>query len=326
MTALKRLYIYSLYILFLVIASNQAFANIEEIVVRVLPEPIVYQEYYTLGDIAELDGFDVETIQKLAKIRIGKSPLPGKSYRISRNAIEKKLKGKINKNNLKLLLPKKPTINRASLKISAKQLESIVLKEIEGQFTSYEDIKITIKTKLKDIYIPKGQASYKIKRIGKNSKIGGYSSWMLTLMLNQKPAKKVLVRAKVDVFDNVLVAKGVISKGSKIEKTDLVEIKKNISRESIGFKVKNQLIVGKHARRDIFENEAVKGSLVGRPIAVEKGMPVRLVYKTKNLMLTNTAIAMKSGKIGDIIPVRTLRGKKIVYTVVLDSKNVEVAL
>jgi flagellar basal body P-ring formation protein FlgA len=326
MAALKHFSIFSFCTFFLTFVSIQAFANTEEIEIRVLPESIVYQEYYTLGDIAELDGFDVETIQKLAKIRIGKSPLPGRSYLISRGTIQRKLKGKFDKNNLKIILPKKPTVSRASLKISSKQLENIVLKEIKGQFQNYEDVKITIKTKLKDIYIPKGKASYKIKRIGKNNKIGGYSSWMLTLMLDQKPAKKVLVRAKVDVFDNVLVAKGVIDKGSKIEKTDLIEVKKDISKEKIGFMAKNQQIVGQHARRDIFENESVRDRLVGRPIVVQKGMPVKVVFKSKNLMLSNTGKAMKSGRKGDVIPVRTLRSKKIVYTVVIDSKNVEVAL
>ena len=326
MAALKRFSIFCFCTIFLTFVSIQAFADIEEIEIRVLPESIVYQEYYTLGDIAELDGFDVESIQKLAKIRIGKSPLPGRSYLISRGTIQRKLKGNFGKKNLKIILPKKPTVSRASIKISSKQLENIVLKEIKDQFQNYEDIKITVKTKLKDIYIPKGKASYKIKRIGKNNKIGGYSSWMLTLMLDQKPTKKVLVRAKVDVFDNVLVAKGVIDKGSKIEKTDLIEVKKDISKEKIGFMAENQQIIGQHARRDIFENESVSDRLVGRPILVEKGMPVKVVFKSKNLTLSNTGKAMKSGRKGDVIPVRTLRSKKIVYTVVIDSKNVEVAL
>jgi len=262
----------------------------------------------------------------LAKIRIGKSPLPGRSYLVHRSAIQRRLKGKFSEKNLKLIFPKKPIVNRASLKVSAKQLKKIVLNEIRSHFSNYEDIKITVQTKLKDVYIPKGKASYKIKRIGKNNNIGGYSSWMLTLLLDQKPAKKVMIRAKVDVYDKVLVAKGVISKGSKIKKTDLVEIKKNISREKIGFQVKNKQVVGKHARRNIYENESIKENLVGQPIIVEKGMPVKVVYKTKYLMLSNLATAMKSGRKGDIIPVRTFRSKKIVYTVIIDAKNVEVAL
>ena len=326
MTAFNQFLIRTFSVFFLVVFSIQALAEIDEIEIRVLPDSIVYQEYYTLGDIAELDGFDVETIQKIAKIQVGKSPLPGRSYLISRGTIQKKLKGKFSKKKLNLIFPKKPTVNRASLKISATQLQKIILSEIKSHFSNYEDIKVTVKTKLKDVYIPKGKASYKIKRIGKNNNIGGYSSWMLTLMLDQKPAKKVLIRAKVDVFDKVLVAKGVISKGSKIEQEDLVEIKKNISREKIGFQANTDLVVGKHARRNIFENEAIKNSLVEQPIIIEKGMPVRVVYKTRKLMLTNTATAMKSGRRGDVIPVRTLRSKKIVYTVIVDSKNVEVAL
>ena len=51
-----------------------------------------------------------------------------------------------------------------------------------------------------------------------------------------------------------------------------------------------------------------------------------VIYQTKNLKLTNIAKAMKSGRKGDIIPVKTLNGKVTIYAVIIDSKNVEVIL
>ncbi|MCP4755373.1 MAG: flagellar basal body P-ring formation protein FlgA [Proteobacteria bacterium] len=311
---------------FLAILSFQARADINSIEIRILPESIVYGDYYLLGDIAELDGFDIETIQQMAKIQIGKSPLPGRSHRIYRNSVQKRLKSKFSKIQVKIILPTKPIVSRASIKIDRKQLETIALNEIRKHYKDFEEAKITIKTKLKDTFIPKGNASYKMKRIGKSNKIGGYSSWMLSLMLDEKEAKKILIRAKIEVFDEVVVAKGKIDKGDLIEHSDLAKMKKDISKERKGYRSSPDLLVGEYARRDIFKSEAVRSNLVERPIIVKKGAHIRVFYQSPNMYLANSAIAMKSGKKGDIIPFRTLKSRKTIYAVVVDSKNAKVTL
>jgi len=313
-------------IFFLLFFSPETYASIDTIEVRILPESIAYGEYYFLGDIAELDGFDVEAIQKLAKVKMGKSPLAGHSHIISRNQVQNRLKRKYSKIKLKLIIPKRPMISRASLKIGKNQLENIIFSEIQSQFKEFQDIKISVRTRLKDVYIPKGEASYKIKRLGENVKMGGYSSWMLSLLLDKKEVKKLLIRVKVSIFDEVLVAKGKITKGKQIQEEDVVKIKKDISKERKGFKSGQKLIIGKYARRDIYKNESLKKNLVEKPLLIRKGSHIKIIYQTPGIYLTNVAIAMKSGKKGEIIPCRTLKSKKTVYAIVTDAKNVMILL
>ena len=310
----------------LLFTSGNRFANTDLIEIRILPESIVYQERYTLGEIAELDGFDVETIQELAKVKIGVSPIPGKSHFISKYQIFSRIKNKFRNHQFNINIPPKAIVSRASLKIPREQIKQIIESEISKQYHQYADIKITIKTKLNDIFIPKGKASYEVKRVAKTGLIGGYNSWMLNFKLNGKPAKKLIVRAKVDVFEDVTVAKGNIEKGTLVQKSDITVVKKNISKERFNYQPKANLVVGKQARRDIFKNEAMKSHLVELPVIMQKGTPVKVIYQTKNLKLTNIAKAMKSGRKGDIIPVKTLNGKVTIYAVIIDSKNVEVVL
>ena len=174
--------------------------------------------------------------------------------------------------------------------------------------------------------MPKGNVTYQIKTVGKPGRIGGDSTWILILELDKKETKRLLIRAKVTVFDEVVVAKTRIQKGKLVQKTDLTTIKKNISKERPGYKVRKDLVVGQQARRDILVNESVKSSLVESPMVMRKGAPVRLVYQTKNLRFSNVAIAMKSGRKGDVIPVRTMKSKKTIYAVIVDANNVEVLL
>ncbi|MBT4265198.1 MAG: flagellar basal body P-ring formation protein FlgA [Deltaproteobacteria bacterium] len=311
-------------IFFLVSLASSVQADIKTIDIRILPEAIAYGDYYTLGDIAELDGFDIETIQKLAKIQVGKAPLPGRSRLISKSQLQNRIKNRFPEHQLKLIMPKRAMVSRAAIKITGKELKTIILAEVRKQYKKHQDISIKIKTKLRDVYIPKGNASYKISRIGDTLKIGGNSSWMLRLMLDEKEAKKILVRLKVDVFNDVVVAKGRIPKGKKIESDDLVSIKKNISKERKGYESSRNIIVGEHARRDIYKNETLNPHLVEKPVIVIKGDYMSIVYNTPNLYLTNMAMAMKSGRKGDVIPLRTLKSKKTIYAVITDAKRAEI--
>lgn len=313
-------------IFFLVSLGFPLKADIKTIDIRVLPEAIAYGDYYTLGDIAEIDGFDIEAIQKLAKVQVGKSPLPGKSHLISKSQLRNRIVNRFAKHKLKLIMPKRAMVSRAAMKITKKELKNIILTEVRKQYQKHKEIRIKIKTKLRDVYIPKGNASYRINRIGNTIKIGGNSSWMLRLMLDEKETKKILVRLKVDVFNDVVVAKGRIPKGKKIESDDLISIKKNISKERKGYKSSRSVIVGEHARRDIYENETLNPHLVEKPVIVVKGDHMRIVYNTPNLYLTNLAMAMKSGRKGDTIPLRTLKSKKTIYAVITDAKKAEITL
>ncbi len=308
------------------LSTLSTFGNIEKIDIHVLPESVVYNSQYQLGDIAELDGFDIETIQKIAKIKIGSSPLPGRSIVISKNLIKSKLRGKFKGVEFEIHLPKKPLISRASIKVSRDQISSIVLSEVKKAYKDFKDVNIKISTRLKDLFIPKGKTSYTIAQIGKNGKIGGYSTWKLSFVVNDEQAKQLLVRVKIDVTEEVVVAKDKIEKGRFIQKQDLIKVRKNISKKRWGYKAPDNLAVGQTARRDILQNEEIKKHLVEHPKVLTKGTPVKLVFKSESMFFTNLAIAMQSGRKGDLIPVRTLKSKKTIYAVVVDGKHVEVAL
>lgn len=321
--------VYSILLSFCLLALFSASglsADIDSIEVRVLPESIVYNEYYNLGDIAELDGFDIETIQALAKLQIGKSPLPGRSYRVSQGILQRKIEQFTTDRKIKIVMSSKPIVSRASVKIDDQQIRQLVIKEINTYYSNYDQVEIEIRTKLKDVYLPKGQISYEVSRIGKSIKIGGISTWKFKLLVDGVEFKKLFVRAKISVFDDVVVAKSRIPRGEKIQKADVRTIKKNISKEHVGYKSEPRLLVGQKAQRDIGKNETVKKQYVDDPILIKKGSPIKLVYKTKNLLLTNIVKALKSGKKGDVIPVRPLQGDRTIYAIVMDENSVKVAL
>jgi flagella basal body P-ring formation protein FlgA len=301
-------------------------ADINTIEVRILPESVVYGEYYVLGDIAELDGFDLEVIQQLAQVQVGKSPLPGRSHLITKAQVENRIRHQVGDKTLKLVHPARVMISRAALKITGEQLQKIILEEARKHYAEYKDIQIDVRTQLQDIFIPKGNASYEIKRIGDDLRIGGYSSWMLSLKLDDKEVRKLLIRLKVQVFEDVVVARDRIPRGSQIGENDIQQIRKDISGKQPGFTSDPDLVVGEFARRDISRNETIDPKLVEKPIIINRGARVKLVYRTPNLYLSNLALAMRDGREGDLIPFRTLDSQKTIYAVIRDANVAEIML
>ncbi|OGH04480.1 MAG: flagella basal body P-ring formation protein FlgA [Candidatus Lambdaproteobacteria bacterium RIFOXYD1_FULL_56_27] len=299
---------------------------LNKVEIRVMPEAVVYGDTYQLGDIAELDGFDIDLTTRLSKIEIGKSPLPGNSQKLSKGQIDAKMRGLVHPDQYKLILPKEPLVSRASILIEKDQLSQVIVEEIKKNFSEYKDVQVEIQTHLKDQYIPKGEATYVIKRIGTPQKVGGFGSWAVNLEVDRKLYKKLVVRAKVSVVEDVVVAKDVIAKGATISEEDLAKVPKDISNEAADFTDNPGLVVGQQARRDIGKNESIRTHLVEEPVILEKGQPVRLVFQSAGVYLSNMAIAMRDGKKGDVIPVQILGNKKTVYAVVIDAKQVEVAL
>ena len=319
----------SFFLIFFVLfgLNNTAFADLDKIDIQILPEAIVYNDSYQLGDIAEIDGFDIDKVQQLATITVGRSPLPGRSSKLSRSIIISKISAHIHRDLFNLNFPKKSTIARAAIKIKQDQLAEIVTTEISKLYEDYDQVNITIKSNLKDIYIPKGKASYSIKRIGTTARVGGLSSWMLKLEVGGKLYKKLLIRANVAVIDQVTVVGSNIRKGEKVQEKHLSTVNMDISNKTRGYvSADRKDLIGKKARRDIFEKESMEKRLVVRPLVMQKGQPISLIYQTDTLYFTNLAVALKNGKLGEVIPVKILSNKKTIYARILNAKQAEVAL
>ncbi len=306
--------------------AENALEGIDLIEIKVMAHPQVIGRNYRLGEIAQLDGFDVDLISQLAELKVGLSPRPGKSLPLSKGLLNSKLRKILAPNQYRLHLPKNTKVTRAYNLIPAQEVADKLKAEIQKGYPNYDQVKIEIKSQIKDQAVPQGKTAFSFERVGKTDQIGGWSSWKVKILSKGKEFKQMIVRAKVEVVSQVVVAKSPIKKGKTIAKEDLIMVPKDISRERKGFKPTSDLIVGQQAKRDILQMETLKPSLVEEPVIVIKGAPLRIVYQSASLRFTNLGVAMKAARKGEMIPIRTLQNKTTIYAVVKDSKTAEVAL
>jgi flagella basal body P-ring formation protein FlgA len=141
--------------------------------------------------------------------------------------------------------------------------------------------------------ISPGEKTYLLKikdRTQKSQKI-----W-ITLLISQKV--KVLT-ALVDIATNTPLQK------------DLFQFQEIKTAQNNLFFSNLKQISFYRLNRTLKKGSILKKALLTKKTLVSYGRPVTLLFKKANLTLKGSAMALKSGKIGDIIKVKNKRGKNI---------------
>ena len=133
---------------------------LERIEVRVLPMAVVAGAEFTLGDVAELDGFDVEAIAKLAQLSLGRSPQPGRTLRLNASFIKPRLAKIVDAQRVHLHVPPGAEVRRAAQVVSGEMIAARVLAlAAEQAGTGPENLEQELVGRVRDAVLPKGEVA-----------------------------------------------------------------------------------------------------------------------------------------------------------------------
>ena len=279
---------------------------------------------YTLGEIAKLQGNDPSFVDRIAGLKVGRSPLPGRNLTITRSLLLSRLRfHKVDTN--KLVFPNNETVRvyRAALKVPGKDIEEAVLAFISKNHPD-EDVQPKLLAQVSDVFLPRGELSYDISEIGIYKKEGGYRNYQVNFRIDGEPARKVTVRAYLKVYKEIFVAKDTIQRDKIIEEADLVRVRRNVDRTTADYVTEPLDLVGKIATRTINPKEVIQERTVTTPPLVNNGDRLTILYETPLLRLTAPGISMSKGRMGEKIPVRNADSKLVVYATVQDENTVQV--
>ena len=279
---------------------------------------------YTLGEIAKLQGNDPSFVDRIAGLKVGRSPLPGRNLTITRSLLLSRLRfHKVDTN--KLVFPNNETVRvyRAALKVPGKDIEEAVLAFISENHPD-EDVQPKLLAQVSDVFLPRGELSYDISEIGIYKKEGGYRNYQVNFRIDGEPARKVTVRAYLKVYKEIFVAKDTIQRDKIIEEADLVRVRRNVDRTTADYVTEPLDLVGKIATRTINPKEVIQERTVTTPPLVNNGDRLTILYETPLLRLTAPGISMSKGRMGEKIPVRNADSKLVVYATVQDENTVQV--
>ena len=279
---------------------------------------------YLLGEISEIECENSLLIEKLSKVVIGRSPLPGKKLTVTRSLIFSRLRSnRINTKDISFPGSQSIVIHRAALKISGKDIEKVVLKYV-GESNSNKDLKVRLLAKIKDIYIPRGQVSYVINSKNKYKKEGGYRNYEVEFSVDGKLVRKVFVRTYLKLYKEVFVARDTIRRNKVIEESDLLKLRRNVDMIQREYLTDKNNIIGKISTRTLNPSEVFSSGSIKSPPLINSGDRLQIVFETPFLRLSAPGISLAKGREGDRIPVKNSESKVVVIATVKTRNTVQV--
>jgi flagella basal body P-ring formation protein FlgA len=301
-------------------------ADPNQIQVRVLPHPEVFGDTYTLGEIAELDGFDIKLLKELAALEIGRAPLPGRSLRLTDGMIRTRLRRAVDEARLLLVVPARVEVTRAALRIPGSEIEEIVMAHAAADVGAGSDeVRQELRGTIPDAVVPKGELDWKVEPLGRHIASSGERTYLVVAQVNGQDAWRTTVRLKQKVYEEAVVALKAVRRNQTITGQDVKLVKRTLNANDPS-RVMTSLeqVVGKQARRPIGPNELIHPDMLLEPHDVEEGGRVVVVFRTQQIMLEVPGVAMVSGHSGDFIPVKNLQSGKVIYGVIENGNTVRV--
>jgi len=139
-------------------------------------------------------------------------------------------------------------------------------------------------------------------------------------------SKKIFVRAKVAVFDDVVVAKETISRREKIDESKLLLEKRDLAMMPEGFCRKLTDLDGKEAKTSIPKGSTIYEWMVKKIPIARNGETVTVVVKSENLEVKKKGVLLEDGDAGQTVKVKLPNAKDSLEGVLISQNLVEVIL
>jgi flagella basal body P-ring formation protein FlgA len=308
------------------VAERTPGGDLKAIEVRVLPYSEVQGNTFTLGEVSELDGFDLDAVRALSKVSLGPSPRPGQSLVLSEPLLRSRLVRSTGLEDVHLAVPEGAQVVRASQTIAGRDIGAKVLAvAAQDAEVARNNLKQDLLSPLPDVVLPKGEVTWEVQPLGRYLATGGARTFTVTAQVNGREAWRGIARVAQSVYQTVVVARRPIHRDQIIQQAEVALERKDVSRvKEEAFLTSLEQVVGKRASRPIGEDEWLHAGMVSAPMDIAAGGRVRMIFQTPLLLVQTPGVALAPGKVGDFIPVRNLQSGKIVYGIVQSEDTIKV--
>jgi flagellar basal body P-ring formation protein FlgA len=270
-------------------------------------EVVIPSRDIMLQDVADLQGFDSDSLKRLAQIPLGAPPVFGAPMTMSRHQVGERIQA-FSGTALKATLTGAPVVRIALKGRPAQESEiSAALRAYLLETTPWKESEIEIRSlaDLKNIELPPGEASLRVSSAGS---ILGHKNLLAAIEVTQ--AEKTLrcfwVNAEVRVRAEVLTASRKLIYGTVIAPEDIVRTVIEVPDLRTSYVRNSEDALGKSSRRNFAPGDPLTREALMDPFLVKNGETVQLRLERNGLVLRSLARAEQDGRLGQIIKVRNL--------------------
>ena len=317
--------------LFFMLAVALILATITELLasplttIRVRDRIEIDGEEVLLGQIADIQGSDFQTIRYLEGIVIGKAAFPGKSRQYDESYLKMRLKQyHIDLASIILEAPEHIEVLRSYIEIEKQKIEEIISNFlIQSIAQENKNIRIKEIRVPEEVLLSKGQISYKVTAPD-NQPLRGKCSIAVEFSVNGYDQKKIWAIATIEVLGPVVVTRKPLGRYKPISEDDIELKTMDLSDLPDDVITDAEAVLGKRTRRAIGAQVPLRADTVELPPLVKRGDLVMIIAESRGLKITTRGQVKKKGRLGEQIPVVNLDSNKVLYARVIDANTVKV--
>ena len=137
---------------------------------------------------------------------------------------------------------------------------------------------------------------------------------------------KIHLPAKIDVYDDALVAAQGLTRGQIIDASRVVLQKVRISDLNSGYFDTSDSITDYQVKRPLKRGDVLTSRNLVPKMMVKSGQLVTLVLDYRGIQIKSSGLALRSARLGEIIKVRNLQSSRIVEGIVSGEATVRVSI
>ena len=138
--------------------------------------------------------------------------------------------------------------------------------------------------------------------------------------------KNILVKAKVQAFDRIVMSRRSFKKGHVVDESDLYISRMNIRKMPKSTMKNPDEIIGKSLRRSIVANIPLVEGMIEHSRVVKRGKRIVIVINHNGLNITAIGKTKEKGYVGKTVKAVNISSRKVIMGILIDENTVKVEL
>jgi flagella basal body P-ring formation protein FlgA len=184
-------------------------------------------------------------------------------------------------------------------------------------------VRVEFPTRVSGLKLTGKKITYRVMS-RRNEDFIGESSFTVRCYENGAFLNGKTVRARIEVLMDVVVSTKSLPKNGMINRDDVRLVKRWFNRLPSNIISSLDAVVGMKLRTNVKPNAEITGNMVRSIPMVKRGKPVRIVFENGSMRITTIGLSDQDGMHGELIKVRNVSSKKVIYARVTGNSLVKV--
>ncbi len=298
-----------------------------KIEVNLMENVMLENKTITFRDVSTVTGDDVKLVNRINDIEIGNTPWANSIRTINKDF----MKMRLNAANVKVSDVTFTNANIVTVSVESTKVTGLEISQKAKEYllsvlpVSDRETTVELARQPGDQWIPskRDKINFNVSLID-SSKDRGKIELIVTASSNGIRYFKIPVHFNVRVFEYVAITKRKIARNQQLTRGNVFMAKRETTKiRGLAFSDRKDL-TGKIAAVTILPYTILTENVVEMPPTIKQGSVIKLFIMSSGFRIVTKGLAQQTGYTGEVIKVKNLDSKKMLYGEIIDSNRVQI--